>query len=659
MPRLLLSSIVLFFMVASFSFASLPHHHHTPPEEYRDDDYPAKYYAQVLLVVDTTGGLPYPYIALRIEPDRLSIIKYDRTTISELESVSVSTKANTWYKVDVRPVSGGPDSGSLSIQITNNEEAGDAVALLSVSTEELNITSNALGFTMGELAKYEFKLGDYTTALDTSETFIDWTYDAYGRKIAESVYNGATLSAQTLYVWDGWRLLAEVDGTTGNTIAEYVPGPGYIDDIVASCRDLNSSGGFETGEYFYHLTDQQYSTVALLNDTGAVVERYGYDAFGTPLFYEADGTPRTGSTESLVNNPYLYTGQRWVPGLSLYDYRNRMYDPDTGRFITTDLIYDPANLGNPYSYVGNNPGASVDPYGDIVETVWDATSLGIGLGSLGYNLWYGRFLDAGLDTIGIVADAAATAIPFIPGGAGIAIKGYRVAKVAQTLQRVDTAISVGQGVVAGGQAIYEGDTVGAGVAVLQTAIVGSRAAGEIVRNPRIIEKLSDNTGAALNPFAKGALRKAGRETSVITDPARLLPGPSQGKLNAIRGNKFQRSVNAALGVIKRNTSLVSGMTRRGKQINVEPDLLGGRFGVTEIRDRINVSFTRQMQAEYDVARQMGTSYNLVISPRTQIVSRPLQKAIRQSGGLIVQFDSNLMQFSPINFSKTYKNRILR
>jgi RHS repeat-associated protein len=155
--------------------------------------------------------------------------------------------------------------------------------------------------------------------------------------------------------------LAEVDGLTGETLAEYIHGPAYVDDIVASFRDLDDDGNFtDTNEQRYHLTDQQHSTVALLDTNGDVIERYGYDAFGAPSFYNGAGTS---ISESAVGNHHLYTGREYLPELGLYDYRQRHYDPALGRFLTTDPVYDPANLGNPYTYVGNNPGAFVDPYG--------------------------------------------------------------------------------------------------------------------------------------------------------------------------------------------------------------------------------------------------------------------------------------------------------
>jgi len=221
-----------------------------------------------------------------------------------------------------------------------------------------------------------------------------WTHDALGRRVSETVCAGESgVVSKTLYVWDGWRLVAELDALADNrVVAEYVPGPGYVDETVAVRRDLNRDGDFADANegFLYPLADQQHSTVALLDGEGAVVERYGYDAFGTPSFYDGAGNALAGG--SAVGNTTLYTGRTWLPALGLYDYRQRLYDPSVGRFLTPDPAQDPANLGNPYTYTANNPHAFVNPYGedaiDLIVTgqwsppasVWRSSCPGFCLG---------------------------------------------------------------------------------------------------------------------------------------------------------------------------------------------------------------------------------------------------------------------------------------
>jgi RHS repeat-associated protein len=62
-------------------------------------------------------------------------------------------------------------------------------------------------------------------------------------------------------------------------------------------------------------------------------------------------------------NRFLYTGREWIQEVGLYDYRNRVYSPELGRFLQTDPIRFEAGDVNIYRYVGNSPLDWVDPEG--------------------------------------------------------------------------------------------------------------------------------------------------------------------------------------------------------------------------------------------------------------------------------------------------------
>jgi RHS repeat-associated protein len=141
--------------------------------------------------------------------------------------------------------------------------------------------------------------------------------------------------------------------------------------------------------------------------------------------------------------------------------------------------------------------------------------------------------------------------------------------------------------------------------------------------------------------------------SVINEP-KLLTGPSQGELNAIRGNNFHNQVYDALR-LPENTSKVTGNVN-GKLVNTEPDLLGARTGVADIKDEISPSFDMQAKAQYNYATQNGKTFNLIVSPRTQTISIPLQNAIRQSGGIIVEFNPTTGSFQSVTLQG---NRVIR
>ena len=75
----------------------------------------------------------------------------------------------------------------------------------------------------------------------------------------------------------------------------------------------------------------------------------------------------------------LFTGQRWLPELGLYDDRNRFMSPDLGRFLQPDPIGFKGDASNLYRYCGNDWANRSDPMGldpDITEKQTDQGSKG-------------------------------------------------------------------------------------------------------------------------------------------------------------------------------------------------------------------------------------------------------------------------------------------
>ena len=122
-----------------------------------------------------------------------------------------------------------------------------------------------------------------------------------------------------------------------------------------------------------------------------IVEKYTYDAYGTPRITDAAGNSRTypdGRPKSNIGNRFMYTGREFISELGIYDYRHRFYHPGIGRFIETDPIglqtegakltpeqralFSPGGLApeafssselNLYRYCGDDPVNHSDPTG--------------------------------------------------------------------------------------------------------------------------------------------------------------------------------------------------------------------------------------------------------------------------------------------------------
>ncbi len=84
----------------------------------------------------------------------------------------------------------------------------------------------------------------------------------------------------------------------------------------------------EDEQVYYHRS-QQYSIIAVTDDSGDIVERYSYTAYGEPAFFDGSGSQ---ISESQISNRFTYTGREWDSVIRLYHYRARMYDPQLGRF---------------------------------------------------------------------------------------------------------------------------------------------------------------------------------------------------------------------------------------------------------------------------------------------------------------------------------------
>jgi RHS repeat-associated protein len=91
------------------------------------------------------------------------------------------------------------------------------------------------------------------------------------------------------------------------------------------------------------------------------MERIYYsDAFGSPTCKDASGTTLAGTS---TGTRFLFTGREWLAPLALYDYRNRTYSAELGRFVQTDPIGFMADDVNLYRYCNNSPATYVDPTG--------------------------------------------------------------------------------------------------------------------------------------------------------------------------------------------------------------------------------------------------------------------------------------------------------
>jgi RHS repeat-associated protein len=150
--------------------------------------------------------------------------------------------------------------------------------------------------------------------------------------------------------YSGWNLIEERNAW-GQLEQVYAHGAG-IDELL-----LKITSG--PAAYYHH--DGLGSTIALTGENGELLESYRYDAFGAVTILSPSTLDPRPSTA--FGNRFLFTGREWLSQVGLYDYRNRVYSAQIGRFLQTDPIRFSAGDVNIYRYCGNEPVNSVDPMG--------------------------------------------------------------------------------------------------------------------------------------------------------------------------------------------------------------------------------------------------------------------------------------------------------
>jgi RHS repeat-associated protein len=114
------------------------------------------------------------------------------------------------------------------------------------------------------------------------------------------------------------------------------------------------------GGHVWYFQDGRGNVSHLADDSNNLIERYTYDVYGMPTFYDGNNTLLGASA---YDNRFLFEGSEYLPDLSMYDMRNRIYYPGIGRFLQTDPVGFQGDRRNLYRYCGNDPVDRSDPMG--------------------------------------------------------------------------------------------------------------------------------------------------------------------------------------------------------------------------------------------------------------------------------------------------------
>ena len=196
----------------------------------------------------------------------------------------------------------------------------------------------------------EYQLTEVAVDSTANYNYIYYTYDSFGRKLSRMDND-----TWEYYIYDGMNLVADYDAYNYRITRTYTYGPGV--DNIQSMTIYDEYGGSET---YYYIKDASNTVHVLVDEDGLIVEYYYYDAFGN-LMKMRDVNYNL-ITESVYGNRFLFQGREYDYDTALYYFRNRWYEPETGRWLSPDPIGISGGL-NLYAFCGNDPVNYIDPEG--------------------------------------------------------------------------------------------------------------------------------------------------------------------------------------------------------------------------------------------------------------------------------------------------------
>jgi RHS repeat-associated protein len=271
-----------------------------------------------------------------------------RTTLGESSSTSFRTtgRHSIGERLQCDRGSRRPDRRADGIYRLTNEAisqdpAGKNGAVgygLDPVGNRLSANSTLSGVSSGS---YSYSLNDLLSVIETYDSNGNtlttggkvFTYDSENR--LKSMNGGAVT---LLYDGGGNRVAKTVGGVTTRYLVDDLNPTGYaqvVEEVVNGAVQREYTYGLQrisenqvvnnawTPSFYGY--DGFGSVRQLTNASGAITDKYDYDAFGNLL-------NKTGS----IPNNYLYRGEQYDSDLGLYYLRARYFDPLTGRFLSRD-----------------------------------------------------------------------------------------------------------------------------------------------------------------------------------------------------------------------------------------------------------------------------------------------------------------------------------
>ena len=185
--------------------------------------------------------------------------------------------------------------------------------------------------------------GQLKTVKQGSTQLATYFYDYKGRRSRK-----VTPTETTIYIYDLWdHLLGEFNGS-GNPLRTYI----WRDDIPVAVIQHGTPE-----KVLYLETDHLNTPIAASDENAKVVWKWESDAFGSTPPNE---DPDKDGVKTTIN--LRFPGQFYDKESGFHYNHHRYYDPQTGRYLSSDPIGLVGGV-NTYAYVEGNPLSHTDPLG--------------------------------------------------------------------------------------------------------------------------------------------------------------------------------------------------------------------------------------------------------------------------------------------------------
>ena len=221
---------------------------------------------------------------------------------------------------------------------------------------------------------------------------------------------------ETIYITNGTQIM-QMKNDNGKFIFHYI-----LNKLVGFEYTSNSG----TREYLY-IRNIQGDITSIIDTEGNIICTYTYDGYGNHIVLDENGKEDTSLTSIGHLNPFRYRGYYFDEESGLYYLNSRYYDPETGRFISPDVlsILDETkgqiNGLNLYMYCNDNPIMFYDPNGNAFLSIVFGMAIGFAIGGVfeigkqiyenGWNPSDWDWKQIGLSALGGGAAGAISSIP--------------------------------------------------------------------------------------------------------------------------------------------------------------------------------------------------------------------------------------------------------